>query len=618
MLEDHKPLTVTDFRGLFSRGEDEIVPRGFWSDSQNNQFFDHGFETRDGSELNGTLASVKRIKVYKRIGEADRLLVLGAAGNLYDSLNLLVPILTVATMTDFSCVVLFNRAYITPHDGVTGLAGEVVYVYSGSGVARAAGGIGPTGFTLTAVDSATSGTVEAGTRVIAVAYITSTGFVTKIGGHVAFTGIGGRKIDLSNIAVGGASVIERILVSTVLIADYNGDVDNQTYYFIPDGTIANNIATTYTVDFFDADLQDDASYLAEQIATIPAGVGIGEYKGKMIVWGENLNPSIVRVSKNGESESFNAIEGFVTVRPGDGTSGVKNCATYRNQLLLFKQNRCYVTVDNNDTPVTWEVDDIDMSVGTECHGIAQVLDYGETLEDLLFVASRSGFRVFNGTFLSNPLTYNIDSIWDRINRNAFNTIECTVDSDNAMIYIAIPLDSAVAPNCLLIGDYNEGLTVETIKWDIWRFPIDPVTIAITLNAASKKPYLNFASENIYRISDVETNDFGTAIDSYARFALMPDLEDQSRQHFGGVMFKVRGSGRLLLDVYSIDDDTSMTPRHLLMGDAPGRNQFRAFSFISEKCSLRIRASLFDHWYRITKYTLYAQPLWFGRPSEPIE
>ena len=108
------------------------------------------------------------------------------------------------------------------------------------------------------------------------------------------------------------------------------DYENSEWFFAPEGRIPDNTTTSKTLSYFDADLVDQADYILEQLPTIPAGVGITSYQGSMVVWGEDANQSTVRVSKAGEPESFNAVEGFTQVEPANG-GGVRNCR--RVQIL---------------------------------------------------------------------------------------------------------------------------------------------------------------------------------------------------------------------------------------------------------------------------------------------
>lgn len=622
-MRDHTPLPIASFRGTFDRGEDESCPIGYFRDSKNIRFLNRGVATRSGSSSVLNLANVVRIAVYKRIGEANRLLILDSSGRLYDSIDTAAPILTIATMTDFSMVPIFDRAYITPHNGITGLPGEKVYVYAGSGLARAAAGVAPTGFNLVAADSALSGNVEAGTRVFGVAYETASGYVTAPGGFVAFTSVGARKLDLSLISVGPAGTIARVLVCTKIIANFDGNFDNETYYFIPNGVINDNATTTLTVDFFDANLQADASYLLDQLSVIPAGVTIKLVAGRMVVAGEDANPEVVRVCNlAGEPESFAAADGFVTVNPGDSGAGVRNVCEYRGQLVMAKAQRFYATTITSDSPSVWKPIEISSNIGTECHGFARAQDFGETIEDMLFMVDRAGMRVFNGSFdQQGILTFSIQDQWDRINKAAFHTCEIALDPIKFLIYIAVPLDSATVPSHVFHGDYSEGLGKETIKWTTWQFPTAPKSIA--MDVISSIPVLKFSQTDgsIYKLGVPETTDYldhNSSIDSYIQFPLLPndDAQDEQINHFTGCKLRIKGHGSLLVTYSDLDEVQTGSGETLTLVSAPGILPVSKFPLTSERCSVKLRTTgivgFVGSNFNITKFILYIAPVWDER------
>lgn len=612
---DHDPITIREFLGIFDRGDEDSVPPGYFKDSRNVRFITGGVKSREGTTLDLTIASVKRMAVYKRIGEAQRLLLLNAVGELYDSTNLVTPILSIAAMVDFSVEVMFNRAYITPHNGITGLPGEKVYVYEGSGTARAAAGTAPTGFTLGAADSAASGSCETGTHVFAVCYETVSGFLTAPGGFVAFSPAGAKQVDITAIPVGPASTAARQIVATKEIIDFNGDFTNQEYFIVPGGRVAGNVATTVSVSFFDADLVSSADYLLDELSEIPAGVGLMNYRGHLCVWGEDANPSVVRVSKSGEPESHDAVEGFVTVNPGDNGGGVLNCAEYRTQLLMLKDERAYVTQDNGQSPAFWEVPSpIDSSTGTSCHGIAQVRDFGDNLLDRLFIASRSGFQLFNGTFSAAEISYPVDAIWERITETHFHTIETVIDPIAALVYCAIPLDGATSPSHVLVGDYQEGL--DKFKWDLWTFPVAPTSIVVDVASATRQSILKLGSltGNVYKLDTAATDDFDTAISSYVQFGHLPFDDDEKIWHFTGIRLRARGTGALDIQLFGEDGIRTETPSSIVLAELPGQAIFRGFDFTNEKCSVKIGIDEIGERFTITKFILYAKVEWEIRPQ----
>jgi hypothetical protein len=614
---DHDPITLQEFLGTYDRGDDDSVPPGFFKDSRNVRFITGGVKSREGTTLDLTLASVKRMAVYKRIGEAQRLLLLNAAGELYDSTNLVTPILSIAAMVDFSVEVMFNRAYITPHDGTTGIAGEKVYVYEGSGVARAAAGAAPTGFTLGVANSAASGNCETGVHLFGVCFETSSGFLTKPGGFSMFSPSGGKKVDLANLPIGGAATAARQIVATKEIIDFNGDFVNQEYFIVPGGRVSGNVATTVSVSFFDADLVASADYLMDELGEIPAGVGLKNYRGHLCVWGENLNPSIVRVSKSGEPESFDAVEGFATVNPGDNGGGVLTCAEYRNQLLMFKDERTYATQDNGQSAAFWDVPSpIDTSTGSSCHGLARVRDFGDNLQDRLFVASRTGFQLFDGTFSAANISYPVDAIWERITDTHFHTVETVIDPIEQLVYCALPLDGATSPNYVLVGDFQEGVAVDKFKWTLWSFPVAPTTIAVDVVLATKQSAFKIGSVtgNVYKLNAAAGDDFGTGVSSYIQFGHLPFEDDEKVWHFIGVRLRIKGVGALDIQLYGEDAVRTLSAASLVLSAAPGGALFRGFDFTNEKCSVRLGVDSAGERFTLTKFILYASVMWECRPQ----
>jgi hypothetical protein len=607
-VRDHDPLRVTQFGGLFDRGDDEVVPVDHFQDCLNTIYPPRGVRTRYGTLLDKTLANIRRTYIYRIPGQAQRLLILNDTGDIYDSIDLTTVILHVDGMTDFSAVTMFGRAYISPHNGVTGLPGEKVYVYSGSGFARAAAGASPTGFNLTAANSLTSGSIEEGDHIFAVAYESDTGFITGYGGFITLSATGGKKADIANVPIGNSWVVARHIVATKTIEDFNGDFENQTYYFVPDGRIGNNTATTITVDFYDADLVEEASYLAEQLDEIPAGIAIENYNGRLVVGGEDSNQSTIRVSKVGETESINEIEGLANINPGDAGAGIKNLWVHRESLLISKAQRTYYVIDTGDEAAFWKPLPSDMSVGAEPHSVGTVLDYGQTVKDIVFVGDRDGLHLYGGTFSSTPISQKIEDVWSRINHAYFHTVEIAIDPVGAYGYCAVPLDAATSPSHILFFDYNNGLAADAVRWSVWNFPVAPVSIVVDVDVTTKRSVFKFAgySGNVYKYDASASDDFGTAIESFIEFAFLPHEADASRQeglyHLGGINLRIRGSGSLQITARSQDDDQTITGVPLTLTATSGIERFRLLDMLSFRSAVKLRTNLSGEYFHLTKFT----------------
>jgi hypothetical protein len=617
MSRGHAPVIIQEFNGLFDRGTDDVVPLDHFQDCLNIRFTQLGCNTRGGISLNTSLADIVRVHLYTRIGEAQRLLILDSNGDLYDSGNSLVtPILSIATMVDFSAITLFNRAYITPHDRTSGIQSEFVYVYSGTGTARKIGGVAPS-TALAAATSATAGNVEAGVHLIRYIFETDSGFLTQGSDAVSYTAPGGFKVDLSSVDVGGAQVTARHILATKIITNYSGRVDDYEFFFVPNGKIDNNIATTITVNFYDNDLVASADYLLDQLAELPSGVFVTAYQGSLVVGGEYGKESVVRVSRPGEPESFSEVDGFLLVNPGDAGEGVKTAIEYRDLLHIFKSQRTYVTRNNGNAPATWDVNLIDNGIGTECFGASLVLDSLGNTQDRFLIADPSGLVAYVGTYGDKPLSWKIYDVWNRINKQYFSKIQVCIDPTDKVIYVNVPLDAATEPSHVLICDYKNGLSAETVRWSLDSYSKKPTSIFVRSVRSSSDliPRLEFGSsdDNTYILLPTNTDDAGTAIDSYANSALVYSSAFGRVNHFTKLQFRVTGSGTLILTVKGEDGVKTATPPSITLAASPGIEPFRLINFINEKMAVKWRTNALAAKWAMNRVMIFSKELWDERP-----
>lgn len=492
-LRDHQAIRIEEFNGLWDRGDKESVPLDHESDCNNVISFEGGFRTRDGitihqvgEEVNATYPNSIRAYKYVYRNTGDGLLVLDASGNLYHSKSPtpFTPILSIPEMVDFSYVSIGGRAYITPHDGVTGLEDEFLYVYLGDGTpARKAAGAGPTSAPAVA-NGSSSGTqaVEEGMHVFAVAYETDTGFITKFSPRVELSVPGGLEVDFSSIPVSPDTfVTKRHLLATkaIAVADYTGDLDGYEFFFIPDGTIEDNVTTTLSLAWFDAELLESASYLLDLMEEIPAFVNLTTYHNRLVGVAEFGDPtdeeefgliSTARLSAPGQPEAIDTIDGLIIV-PLNGEA-LSNAQEYRDVLYLFKTTQTHAYNDNGDAPSSWPGVVIDQGIGASVHGVAYVLDSGGVNVEYLLVIDYSGVMMFDGAYKRPELTWKIKDFWFDLERDDFKNMQFMNDSLTQWLYINLP------NRTLLVGDYTTHLDPEKIKWWKWTFDVQVTTIAL--------------------------------------------------------------------------------------------------------------------------------------------
>ena len=515
---DHEPVVIETFNGLWDRGDVESVPLDHFSQADNIQFTHSGFETRDAIApyLTEVLKIPRVSRIYNfvtRQGEymTQTLLVLSAGKPLIpgvdpgatpqiwhvvptsgdDSAYTTSMIYSDPEMQDFGFLGYNGRAYITPfrlypnpdtgESVMLGLDNRSVQVYNPAtpGGARDIGGAKPVGGAVTVVESAAAGGHDPGFHLVGVVYETDTGYLTAPGayGSGTYSEDTTKAINIGNIPVSpNAYVKKRHLVSTKAIADYNGNIDGYQFFFIPEGNIENNTATTKTVSYYDADLVDDASHLIDALDFVDAGVNLTLFHNRMVLVGQHDTPLVARVSAPGEPESFNGVDGLI-VSPLDGHA-LTNCQEFRDVLYLFKNTSTIAYADNDDEPATWGLDIIDQAIGCSVHGVARVLDSGGVNIDYLLIADFSGVMLFNGTYARPELSWKISDVWGNLNRNAFHFVEIVNDSISKKIWITL-----MEPwrQYVLHANYENGLDAKNIRWSKWIFDgrINTVCLAQT-------------------------------------------------------------------------------------------------------------------------------------------
>jgi len=488
-VRDHEPITLENLKGLWQRGDPENVPLDHFEDCRNIKFVGNNFATRDGIGISQTVAvplsSVKRIYNYPT-QTANTLLILvqnaGGSGEIYHVVNastIFGPILTIPTMTDFAFIPYAGRAYITPFTSFTtgdiniqkGISGQFLYVYKGDGTAaRKAAGVAPVG-ALTIANGA-AGNTDGGKHLFAVIYETDSGFLTAPGVITLFTTSPTFSVSFGTVPTSGsATVVKRHIVATKVITNYNGNTTGYQFFFIPTGTIPNNVDTFLNnISFFDADLLEDASHLIDNFAEIPAGCALTLYHNSLCLSTTFADISLILVSSVGEPEAISQIDGLIVVPP-DGNP-ITNMQELRDILYVFKRSRTVSYVDNEDVPSSWALSVIDNALGCPVHGIATVLDSGSSIVDFLIITSYTGIQLFNGRYVLPELSFKIQDLWYGQNRNEFRRIQIVNAPIQKEIYCVLPNSG------ILVGNYSNGIDPKSIRWSPWAFDVTINSVAI--------------------------------------------------------------------------------------------------------------------------------------------
>lgn len=488
-VRDHEATVIDTFNGLWDKGDDEAVPSDHFSACENLDSFGSAVGTRFGIDKHQNVVAPlgNVVRVYNYITQdKNTLLVLtydGTDGKLYhvvDATTVFGPILSIAGMEDFAFVPIAGRAFISPFKTFTagnikfqkGMQNQFIYVYDGTGsAARKAAGTGIASAAIVIANGAT-GHTDDGFHLFGIVGETDTGYLSPIFGIAGFTTSPNNSVSFSNVSViTGSFWTKRHIVGTKVIQDYNGDTLGYTFYFIPNATIGNNVATTLAnISFFDQDLLEDASHLNDNFSEIPAGAALTIYHNRLIIMATYNDISIALVSAEGEPEAISQLDGFLVV-PLDGNP-LTNGQELRDLLYLTKRNRTVAYVDNDDAPSNWPMSIVDQALGAPVHGIGTVIDSGGASTDYLIVATFLGICLFNGRYILPELSWKIDNFWQNQDRNNFNYIQLLNDPIKKRIYCCLP------DRRLLVGDYQNGMDPKQIKWWPWRFEVQVNTIAL--------------------------------------------------------------------------------------------------------------------------------------------
>jgi hypothetical protein len=489
VLKDHPGIVLDQFNGLWQRGDPDDTPLDHFADSQNIKYIGtNSFKTRDGIGVSQSVATplgnVKRIYNYPT-QTANTLIVLidnAGTGEIYHVVNsatVFGPVLSIAGMTDFAFIPYAGRAYISPFSTFVvgglnvekGLQNEFLYVYAGDGTAARKAAGNPLSGSLTIANGA-AGNTDPGFHLFAFVAETSSGYLTAPGAITGFTTSAAFSVSFGTVPISAnPNVIRRHLVATKVIVGFNGNLTGYQFFFVPGGTINNNIDLFLNnISFFDQDLLDDASHLLDNFSEISAGAVLTLYHNRLVLAATFSDISLALVSAIGEPEAINQIDGLVVVPP-DGNP-ITNAQELRDILYLPKRSRTVGYSDNGLEPSFWPLIAVDNALGTFVHGVATVLDSGSANVDYLIVCTYQGITLFNGRYITPELSWKVEDLWRNLDRNEFRKLQIINAPIQKEIYVVLPDDR------LLVGNYINGMDPKRIKWSIWTFQPGVNTVAI--------------------------------------------------------------------------------------------------------------------------------------------
>ncbi|MGC2804218.1 MAG: hypothetical protein WCA41_20450 [Candidatus Acidiferrum sp.] len=344
-----------------------------------------------------------------------------------------------------------------------------------------------------------------------------------------------------------------------------------------------------------------------------------------------VNSSIVRASRVEDPESYDGIEGFMSVAENNGQA-IRAAFKLRERLYFVKEHSLHVTQDDGtNEPSLWSIAEVSHRLGTpSVRGVG-------VGEDWVVIAHRTGLYIFSG---GEPIkiSQEIQPTWNEINWQYGQTLWVTVDIQERRILVGAPLGSATTPNAILMLDYHDLDDADDIstrppvnvtytgrkaatdmarKWSPWTVAANSCALIERINGTSVVavgggvPGVGGggATGKVYQLSDTQLSDDGSAIPSYYTTHFFPERAvEQSlnlgahRKLFSYLTMFVEGAGNLSLTTF-VDSQSASQAQQLLPLSSPSLEDLELpINVLGERVAFQVSTNQPGAWFKLQKFT----------------
>jgi len=343
------------------------------------------------------------------------------------------------------------------------------------------------------------------------------------------------------------------------------------------------------------------------------------------------NASLVRASRVEDPESYDGIDGMLSVAENNGQA-IRSAFMLRERLYFVKEHSLYVTQDDGtNEPALWSISEVSRRVGTPS---VRGVGFGE---DWVVIAHRTGLYLFSG---GEPvkISQEIQPTWNQINWQCAQTLWVTVDTKERRIYVGAPFGSATTPNRVLMLDYHDidsasdlatrppvnitytgrkAATDNARKWSPWAIAANCCALIERGNGTAVAAFGGGnpgvggggPTGKIYQLSDAQYSDDGTAIASYYTTHYFPERMSESalgvgahRKLFSYLTMYVEGAGNLGLMSY-VDSSSAATTQQALPLSSPGREDLELpINVLGERVAFQVSTNQAGAWFRLQRFT----------------
>lgn len=481
--------------------------------------------------------------------------------------------------------------------------------------------MGPMTYKPTLANSVTAGYVTAGDHRIGYIVASRTGFIGKIS-PVTGTGV----FDVTNAitAPGGKAITVAFNTTwptdaaTVYLVMTTADNPSQ-YFEVPESSFGvpggQSYSYTATINISDEDLKatnKDRTKNLNLLTQDAYGAGpfypflILEYGQRMLYFATVAGLSKWYASDYSEDFGVNpqAISADQNVRYLPGYRPVSSAFVLDNVVYVLGPHWTYAERDNQQLPVQWPAPElVDGQIG--CLGpLACTVN---SSKGMAWVADSGGLYVFSGgRYSSRPVSYLVEPDWKKINLLAGHTIQVKDNKDKQQVYVLVPYGTdtnpyPTTPTHVMMFDYSNGLTPETIKYSLWNITnYNPGSLEVVQNENTRRIELWCGKATAGKLLRQKNwtddanpfDDDSAAIDAQYETALLPGMNRKVGMlwRHQAVRLRAKGYGAMNITAYGLGRQKSAavtSPDKVLMLERePKGEYYRRYALISESASYR--------------------------------
>jgi hypothetical protein len=349
-----------------------------------------------------------------------------------------------------------------------------------------------------------------------------------------------------------------------------------------------------------------------------------------------INASLVRASRVEDPESYDGIDGLLSVAENNGQA-MRSAFKLRERLYFVKEHSLHVTQDDGtNEPSRWSIAEVSRRVGTPS---VRGVGIGE---DWVVIAHRTGLYIFSGGE-PTKISQELQPTWNQINWQYGHTLWVAVDTKERRIFVGAPFGTATSPNRVLVLDYRDLDTAEelagrppititftgrktasddTRKWSPWSIAANSCalierpdgTAVVVFGGGTPGVGGGGATGKIYRLSDTQLSDDGAAIPSYYTTHFFPERAvEQSlnlgahRKLFSYLTMFVEGAGNLALTSFVDSSSLPQTQQPLPLSSPATKDLELPINVLGERVAFQVGTNQPGAWFRLQRFIPSVRP-----------